>query len=105
MTTRSGESERCEENRNRDEKRKSDPCPPDASIGKRTLSLGSSGADVRFLQCALRQLGHDVPVEERNVETFGRGTLQALERFQTDSGLRVTGQCDELASKNLLARW
>jgi len=83
----------------------SQPCAPDSFVWKRPLTLGSTGADGRFLQCALRQLAYDVPIDERSDETFGPGTLRALERFQGESGLRVNGQFDETTARELLARW
>ena len=83
----------------------SQPCAPDTFVWKRPLTLGSTGAEVRFLQCALRQLAYEIPIDERSDETFGPGTQRALERFQGESGLRVNGQFDETTARELLARW
>lgn len=53
----------------------------------RTLEYGIEGADVRQLNEDLAALGYDVSVDE----TFGKRTRAAVQRWQEDRGLEVTG--------------
>ena len=53
----------------------------------RTIEYGQRGADVRQLNENLAALGYDLSVDE----VFGRRTLAAVERWQKDRGLDVTG--------------
>ncbi|MCM3503536.1 peptidoglycan-binding protein [Curtobacterium sp. ODYSSEY 48 V2] len=53
----------------------------------RSLEYGQRGADVRQLNEDLAALGYDVAVDDR----FGRRTLAAVQRWQKDRGLTVTG--------------
>lgn len=53
----------------------------------RTLEYGIEGADVRQLNEDLAALGYDVSIDE----TFGKRTRAAVQRWQEDRGLEVTG--------------
>lgn len=55
-------------------------------------SSGDSGAGVRALQCRLRRLGY---FEGECTASFGEVTQDAVERFQEENGLEVTGEADE----------
>jgi cell wall-associated NlpC family hydrolase len=62
--------------------------PSQAAIGKRTLSKGTRGADVRELQHLLRRAGFP----GRADGIFGRGTYRNLRRLERELGLRVDGR-------------
>ena len=68
-----------------------------------TLSIGSSGEGVKWLQWHLWQLGY---LNEADVDgSFGNGTLNAVVQFQTDSGISadgVVGSGTRTAIKNTL---
>ena len=54
-----------------------------------TLSIGSSGEGVKWLQWHLWQLGY---LNEADVDgSFGNGTLNAVVQFQTDAGISTDG--------------
>ncbi|MBO6061099.1 MAG: peptidoglycan-binding protein, partial [Clostridia bacterium] len=54
-----------------------------------SLSSGSTGGGVKWLQCALLHLGYPCPVDG----SFGANLKRQLKRFQKDVGLEVTGVC------------
>ncbi len=59
-----------------------------ASYASRTLSVGSSGSDVRALQRYLDRAGYETGVDGE----FGRGTRTSLKSFETAEGKRVNGR-------------
>lgn len=56
-------------------------------LGERNLSLGSWGADVFHLQIQLRELGYSLQADG----LYGPETKAAVEAFQRDHGVSVTG--------------
>ena len=65
-----------------------------------TLSLGSTGSDVNKLQERLKTLGY---FNDDTTEYFGYVTKGALEDFQSEAGLDVTGVYDSATKKALEA--
>ncbi|MBO4563058.1 MAG: peptidoglycan-binding protein [Clostridia bacterium] len=59
------------------------------SVPTRSLSYGSTGNDVRWLQAALLHLGYPTPVDG----VFGQNTQRQLKKFQTYKGLSADGVC------------
>lgn len=57
-----------------------------------SLSIGSSGADVRRLQYALREAGYFEDVVDGK---FGAATQAAVESYQRDNELKVDGKVGE----------
>lgn len=57
------------------------------------LKYGDEGSDVREMQRKLMRLGYDLPKYGADGE-FGSETLKALQNFQQDKGLTVTGVYD-----------
>ncbi|HYS83873.1 MAG TPA: peptidoglycan-binding domain-containing protein [Bradyrhizobium sp.] len=53
-----------------------------------------SGGDVRVAHGLLRSLGFAVSLTERQNETYGETTRNAVGRFQADNGLVVSGSID-----------
>ncbi len=53
-----------------------------------TLSINSTGSDVKILQEKLKDLGYEISVIDGE---FGPETKRAVEQFQTDNKLSVTG--------------
>ena len=72
------------------------------SVPNRTLSCGSTGNDVRWLQAALLHLGYPTPVDGY----FGANTQRQLKKFQSYKGLASDGVCGpnvRTAIKNALS--
>src|SRR6266566_3517940 len=59
------------------------------------LSVGSYGDSVARLQDFLRQLGFQLPASEVNRTFFGPATRQAVQLFEQQNGLPVSGVVDE----------
>ena len=60
-----------------------------------SLRLGDSNSDVRSLQQKLIKLGYTISTAELTSSTFGSTTLKAVNEFQSDSNLPVTGIVDK----------
>jgi Neuraminidase-like domain/Putative peptidoglycan binding domain/Salmonella virulence plasmid 28.1kDa A protein len=58
------------------------------------LSKGAKGAHVAMLQAALQQQGLTIPATEAADSAFGKGTEQALRKFQEAQGLTPSGEVD-----------
>lgn len=58
-----------------------------AALGKRSLSEGSRGADVRSLQRLLRRAGFAAKIDG----VYGAGTRRTVRRLERELGLRVDG--------------
>src|SRR5262245_30122154 len=70
----------------------------------RNLSQGLQGPDVALLQSELGQLGYALPTTETGrPQTFGPGSLQAVQDFQRKRGLAVTGVVDPVTAKAINA--
>ncbi|WP_437886329.1 neuraminidase-like domain-containing protein [Sorangium sp. So ce307] len=69
---------------------------------KPSLSINSSGADVKDLQDRLLRLGYHIPAHERAAQVFGAGTREALWDVQAKHDLSRTGVLDE-ATQTALA--
>ena len=68
--------------------------PPQVSNDAPTgIKYGDEGADVQDMQRKLMRLGYDLPKWGADGE-FGSETLKALQDFQQDNGLAVTGVYD-----------
>jgi peptidoglycan hydrolase-like protein with peptidoglycan-binding domain len=67
----------------------------------RDLSPGMRGEDVRLLHSELNQLGFPIPISETAAGFFGRATLDAVERFQTQNSLPVTGIVDRVVAERI----
>lgn len=65
--------------------------PNNSNTGWTTLRLGSRGPDVYQLETWLNALGYNVGLVGDNYSSL---TKQAVEQFQRDHGLPVTGQAD-----------
>ena len=65
-----------------------------------TLSVGSKGDEVIKLQNRLNELGYSVGTVDGD---YGNQTKRAVEAFQSDSGLPVTGTADAQTQKLLYA--
>ncbi len=72
-------------NENRDE----------VKIGMEMLSFGSRGDKVLELQRTLQDLGYDIGNRTGADGIFGKATQTAVEQFQRDRGLPITGVWDE----------
>ena len=59
------------------------------------LSVGAYGDNVARLQDFLRQQGFQLPASEVNRTFFGPATRQAVQKFQQQNGLPVSGEVDE----------
>ncbi|MCI0717394.1 MAG: peptidoglycan-binding protein, partial [Acidobacteria bacterium] len=59
------------------------------------LSVGISGEEIKLLHSKLRQLDFDIPVTEAQREFFGPATRRAVQQFQAEHGLKITGEVDE----------
>ena len=64
----------------------------------RELSTDAQGADVSLLQFELGML-FEIPEEEVVENFFGEGTQKAVERFQEESDLKITGVVDEATAE------
>jgi peptidoglycan hydrolase-like protein with peptidoglycan-binding domain len=61
----------------------------------RNLQQGLTGEDVRLLHTELTLLDRSIPEEEERTKgQFGRGTLAAVQQFQTQHQLPATGVVD-----------
>ena len=60
------------------------------AVGKRVLSKGSTGDDVRTMQRNLMTIGYDLPKFAADGD-FGAETEAAVKKFQKDQGLTVDG--------------
>ena len=69
------------------------PKPDPEPVGDRDLKNGDEGPDVKQLQMNLIELGYDCGWYGADGE-FGDCTEAALEKFQKDQGLKVTGVYD-----------
>lgn len=69
-------------------------------LGDRTLSKGSTGADVKALQEELMALGYSLPKYGADGD-YGTETEGAVKSFQRERGLEVTGVFDTAAFKAL----
>jgi hypothetical protein len=69
----------------------------------RNLTQGLTGADVGELHQALGQLGFTVPSAEQQALSFGAGTLSAVQQFQKQQGLTVSGTVDAATAAALSA--
>lgn len=67
-------------------------------FGARDLKYGDEGVDVVFLQVQLKVLGF---YEGEIDGLFGRGTLEAVEKFQNKNDLKVNGIVDKNVYKYL----
>jgi peptidoglycan hydrolase-like protein with peptidoglycan-binding domain len=61
-----------------------------ATLGSRTLRMGSSGPDVKQLQNKLRKAGYKISADGQ----FGRATFRAVKSFQRSADLAPTGTAD-----------
>ena len=67
-------------------------------LGSRTLKNGSEGDDVKELQSGLIRLGYDLGKWGADGD-FGDCTEEAVEKFQKDHDLKVTGKFDSTTFK------
>src|SRR6266566_2219 len=67
------------------------------------LSVGSYGDSVARLQDVLRQLGFQLPASEVNRKFFGPATRQAVQQFQQQHGLPISGEVDEQTASAMSA--
>ena len=58
------------------------------------LSLGAQGEAVREMQIFLQDLGYDIGSKTGVDGIFGRATQAAVQQYQRDRGLSVTGNWD-----------
>ena len=70
---------------------------PDFIAGK-VCERGDSGAGVRSLQRRLKQMGY---YDGECTDVFGDSTQRAVERFQSQNGLEITGRADEATCRLL----
>ena len=61
-------------------------------IAGKVCERGDSGAGVRSLQRRLKQMGY---YDGECTDVFGDSTQRAVERFQSQNGLEITGRADE----------
>lgn len=66
------------------------------------LALGSRGPKVQQLQESLMSLGYDIGSRTGADGIYGKMTQKAVEQFQQDHGLALTGNWDEAAKARLL---
>ena len=59
-----------------------------------TIALGSRGERVREIQLLLQGLGYDIGSRTGADGIFGKATQAAVEQYQRDRGLPVTGVWD-----------
>ena len=64
-------------------------------LNGRNLSIRMKGEDVKLLQTELHYFGFTIPVSERKKTFFGVGTRKAIESFQKQHNLPVTGVVDQ----------
>lgn len=69
------------------------------------LSLNHHGKDVATLQGRLLTLGYTIATSEIVNELFGESTWQAVQHFQRDAGLPVTGTVDASTARVLVSRF
>ena len=62
-----------------------------------TIALGSLGERVKEVQLLLQGLGYDIGSRTGADGIFGKATQAAVEQYQRDRGLPVTGIWDEKA--------
>lgn len=67
-----------------------------ASVSAHPLSYGMSGDDVTELQSALSEAGYFARTADGE---YGSSTVAAVELFQKDKGLSVTGQADDATQR------
>jgi len=60
-----------------------------------TIAMGSRGERVREIQLLLQGLGYDIGSRTGADGIFGKATQAAVEQYQHDRGLPVTGVWDE----------
>jgi hypothetical protein len=65
----------------------------------RDLIRDMQGDDVALLHRELRQLGAEIPDEERERSFFGAGTFLAVVEFQRKDGLEPTGRVDAVTAE------
>jgi peptidoglycan hydrolase-like protein with peptidoglycan-binding domain len=65
--------------------------PAMGRFGEANVQVGSRGADVELLQRLLGAVGLPVKIDGK----FGPETKEAVQNFQTRSGLMPTGACDQ----------
>lgn len=70
-----------------------------------TLSLGSRGDNVRHLQERLIRLDYDVGIKTGADGIFGKATQHAIQQFQKDHALPVTGAWGAVDESTLAARF
>lgn len=61
------------------------------------LQRGSSGDQVRMLQCLLKENGADIAIDG----DFGRTTRNAVRAFQKENGLKVDGKVGDATAEKL----
>ena len=66
------------------------------------ITYGSRGDKVIELQRALQQLGYDIGSRTGADGIFGKTTQAAVEQYQRDRGLQITGVWDEASHQALL---
>ena len=67
-------------------------------IAGKVCERGDSGAGVRSLQRRLKQMGY---YDGECTDVFGDSTQRAVERFQSQNGLEITGRADEATCRLL----
>lgn len=75
--------------------------PDDYTAPTTTVSYGSVGSNVAWVQAVLYQLGYNVVVDG----SFGPATQEAVKNFQSDNGLDVDGSVGPITRKALLDCW
>ncbi len=72
----------------------------------RTLSEGIKGKDVASLRKALvKKARYKIPLEELKQRQFGKGTFEAVKKFQSDSRLNATGVVSKATAKLLVKKF
>jgi len=67
----------------------------------RNLTQGLTGPDVASLQQTLASLGYSISADELGHSSFGASTLAAVQAFQKDAGIAVTGQVTDADAQAL----
>ena len=70
--------------------------------GMEIIAYGSKGDKVAELQRTLQELGYDIGGRTGADGIFGKTTQAAVEQYQRDRGLQITGVWDDLSQQALL---
>ena len=70
---------------------------------ERELKVNMSGDDVATLQSELAQLGLTVLADEVQKRRFGKGTQEAVKKFQVEHGLQPNGVVDQRTADEINA--